>query len=100
MVVGYAVFERARGIPKVAPVLRPVQVLGTKGLPGYVAMVLAVLVIDYLGAVPRTDATLLVVVAVCGAAEFAAVRFATRRRHVPASPAASVADATTHPALT
>jgi hypothetical protein len=80
LIAGYALIERARAIPGAARAVRPVEIMGTKGLPGYVAMIMAVLVLDLLPGVPRTGVTAVLVATVCGLAELAAVRFAHRRR--------------------
>jgi hypothetical protein len=61
-------------------VMRPVELLGAKGLPGYVVMVLAVLALDFVPHFPRHDGGLLVVVAVCALAEWAALTITSRRR--------------------
>jgi hypothetical protein len=76
LVAGYALVERLRTHRLVAVALRPVAVLGSKGLPGYVTMVLVILALDFMPAVPRNDLTLIGVVVICGVAEFVAVRTA------------------------
>ena len=81
LVTGYVVIERSHRVPGVRSVLRAVAVLGTKGLPGYATMVVALLVIDeFLPTWPRNDLMLIAVVAVCATGEFAAIRLGKRRR--------------------
>jgi hypothetical protein len=80
LVAGYAVIERGRRYPWVCTALRPLEVLGSKGLPGYVTMVLAVMVIDVLHNVPRTDPVAIGIVVLCGVAEYVALRMTKRRR--------------------
>jgi hypothetical protein len=82
IVVGYALIERIRQAPLVARVLRPFEVLGSRGLPGYVTMVVGLLVLDAATAIPRNDVVLWLLVALCGISELMATRFATRRRRV------------------
>ena len=58
-----------------------VAVLGTKGLPGYTTMVVALLVVDeFLPTLPRNDLMLIAVVAICATGELAAIRLGKRRR--------------------
>ena len=87
LVVGYAVIERARRLQTVARALRPLEILGTKGLPGYVAMVLTVLALDFVPGVPRGDAVLVVIAAICGLTEYAALHLQQQvRRSQPGAP--------------
>ncbi len=83
LVVGYAVVEWVRRVPSIARALRPVEVLGCRGLPGYVTMVLGILVLDVARWVPRNDLVAWVLIAVCGVAELVATRMAQRRRDSP-----------------
>ena len=65
LVTGYVVIERSHRVPGVRSVLRAVAVLGTKGLPGYTTMVVALLVVDeFLPTLPRNDLMLIAVVAI------------------------------------
>jgi hypothetical protein len=80
VVVGFAVCERLSRSRIGETVVRPLALLGRKGLPGYAAMVLALLALDELPGVPRNDLTVAAVVSVCGLAELAAVRFDAIRR--------------------
>ena len=59
--------------------LRPLEILGCRGLPGYVAMVLAILALDFARGVPRNDLVVGVVVLVCGVAEYTSQRVSRRR---------------------
>ena len=59
-----------RRVPWIATALRPVGVLRTwRGLPGYVTMVLGILLLDMLPGVPRNDVVPWLLIAACGAAE-------------------------------
>jgi hypothetical protein len=82
IVVGYAIIEHVRRTRLVARVLRPFEVLGSRGLPGYVTMVLGLLALDAAASIPRNDAVLWILVAVCGISELAATRLAIRRRRL------------------
>jgi hypothetical protein len=88
LVTGYAGFQRARRVPSVNRALRPLEILGAKGLPGYVAMVLAVLVIDFLPDLPRGDAMLVAIATICGLTEYGAIHL--RRQPSPHLIAATV----------
>jgi hypothetical protein len=79
LVTGYAMINAARRSRHLTRILRPVEILGSKGLPGYAAMVVTILVLHTLPRVPRNDLMLIAVTVVCGAAEYGAVRFANRR---------------------
>jgi hypothetical protein len=74
LVTGYAFLERVRAIRIGEVVLRPVAMMGTKGLPGYVTMILTVVVLDFVPVIPRDDLSLIGVVALCTFAEYVAVR--------------------------
>jgi hypothetical protein len=80
LVVGYTLIEWARGVPWIATALRPAAVLGWRGLPGYVTMVLGILLLDLLPGVPRNDLVVWLLIASCGVAEFVATRSARRHR--------------------
>jgi hypothetical protein len=88
LVAGYTVLERGRRVPWVNAMLRSIEIMGTKGLPGYVTMVLAVMVLDVVPGLPRNDGTAIVIAILCGAAEYAAVLLARQRRE----PSAVAAD--------
>jgi hypothetical protein len=79
LVTGYTLIEAARRSRRLARILRPLEILGSKGLPGYAAMVVTIIVLHTLPHVPRNDLTLIAVTVVCGAAEYGSVRFAGRR---------------------
>ena len=80
LVVGYTLIEWLRQYGWPRRVFVVVAIAGSKGLPGYVAMMVAVLVLQAAPGVHRTDATVIFVVLVCAAAEFAALKFDAWRR--------------------
>jgi hypothetical protein len=81
LITAYAVVDWSRHWPKVNRALRPLEILGVKGLPGYVAMVLTILVFAcFPGVVPRNDLTVVIVVIVAGLAEWGAWKRDQRRR--------------------
>jgi len=84
MVVLYAVISRARRLGWARRALVVVAVLGSKGLPGYVAMVVCLLVLELVPAIHRDDGVVLVVVVICGVVEYLALRFDGRHRAVDA----------------
>ncbi len=75
LVIGYAVFESIGRLRWTAMPQRPLQILGTKGLSGFVAMVLCVLFLDVNPSLPRNDVVLVLILAVCGLTEFGMARF-------------------------
>ncbi len=76
----FALIERSSRNPAMAKLLRVFRILGAKGLPGFAAMVVAILTLDMLPSIPRTDSTILCVYAVCYATEFLALELERRRR--------------------
>lgn len=80
LVVGYAVLTWVRQFDIARKPLAGIEVLGSKGLPGYVAMVLSILVVSMMPWFPRRDLTVVLVVIVCGFAEWGAVRFDRHRK--------------------
>jgi hypothetical protein len=90
LVAGYGLVESARRTSPISRALRPVETLGRKGLPGYATMVLAVLVLDFLPSIPRNDATVALIVVVCGVAEYLAVEFDNWRRSLASNPPAAL----------
>jgi hypothetical protein len=75
IVTGYAVIHWLLRQPAVGRQLGRMAILGRKGLPGYVAMVATLTVLDLVPQLPRNDVTILVVIAISGATEVLAVRF-------------------------
>jgi len=63
-----------------ARVLRPLEIVGTKGLPAYVAMVVMILLIGFVPDVPHNDLVLVVMATVCGAVEYASIQLTRARR--------------------
>jgi hypothetical protein len=83
LTAGYAVLEHLLRTPAAWP-LGVVAIAGSKGLPGYVAMVLSLLVLQMRPSIHRNDAVVAVVVLVCGLTEYVALRLDVRRRsHSP-----------------
>jgi hypothetical protein len=81
LITAYAVIDRVRGSSDLAAkLLHPIEILGLKGLPGYVAMVLTVLVLNAFPGVPRNDFMVVVVIVICGFAEYGAWKFDAWRR--------------------
>ncbi len=73
--------------------LRPLQLLGTKSLAGFVAMVLCVLFLDVNPSLARNDVVLVLILVVCGLAEFGTAYFGgwrARARAVWATRAAPI----------
>jgi hypothetical protein len=84
LVVGYVVVERGLAYRWVATLLTPIRILGSKGLPGYAALQVAVVGLDLFPDLPRNDMVIIAVVIVCGLTEYAAVRWQEwRRRPAP-----------------
>jgi hypothetical protein len=90
MVTGYVVIDRARRLPAAARVMRPVEIIGSKGLPGYVAMVLCLLVIGDVHWLGRGDLAVVAIAGVCLATEYVAVRLGRRRARLGDRAAAAV----------
>jgi hypothetical protein len=99
LITAYAVVDWARRWAVIDTVLRPVEILGVKGLPGYVAMVLTILFFATFPSLPRNDLTVIFVVLVAGCSEYGAwklaqrrsTRSATRRQQQPAAVSAASA---------
>ena len=87
LITAYAILDRARRWPVVDTLLRPVEILGVKGLPGYVAMVLTILFFATFPSLPRNDLTVIFVVLVAGCSEYGAWKLAQRRSTRTAVPA-------------
>jgi hypothetical protein len=79
LITVYAFLDWARRWPVVDTILRPVEILGVKGLPGYVAMVLTILFFATFPSLPRNDLTVIFVVLVAGCSEYGAWKLAQRR---------------------
>ena len=102
LVTGYAVLESIARLRWTAIPLRPLEILGTKGLSGFVALVLCVLFLDVNPSLARNDVVLVLILVVCGLTEFGTARFEAwwraRARAVPATRAAPTpVDAATSP---
>ena len=76
LVTGYAVLESIARLRWTVMPRRFVQILGTKGLPGFVAMVLCVLFLDVYPSLPRNDVVLMLILVVCGLTEFGTAHLA------------------------
>jgi hypothetical protein len=80
MVVAFSLIDRCGPIPRLGPPLRIVGTVGSKGLPGYTTMVLAILTLDLVPSIPRNDLVNLSVMVLCGCAEYIALRWHARPR--------------------
>lgn len=80
IIAGYSVLEWLRRYPLACKLLHPIEILGLKGLPGYMAMVLTILVIASMPQIPRNDVIVVFVIVVAGFAEWGAYRFDRWRR--------------------
>jgi hypothetical protein len=87
LVTAYVVLDRLRQRYRLVDrVLKPIEILGLKGLPGYAAMVLFILVLNAFPGVPRNDLMVVITIVVCGVAEYGAWKLdAWRRRPRPAA---------------
>ena len=75
LVTGYAVLESIARLRWTKIPLRALQILGTKGLSGFVAMVLCVLFLDVNPSLARNDVVLVLILVVCGLTEFGTACF-------------------------
>ena len=80
IITGYTVLEWARRYPLGRKLLHPIEIFGLKGLPGYMAMVLTILVFASMPQIPRNDVVVVFVIVVSGFAEWGAYRFDRWRR--------------------
>ncbi|MEY2525094.1 MAG: hypothetical protein QOJ66_3659 [Ilumatobacteraceae bacterium] len=80
MVVAFPLIDRLWRVPPVVRPLRTVGILGSKGLPGFATMVLAILALDLVPSIPRSDPVNVAVMVLCGCAEYVALRRHTRNR--------------------
>jgi hypothetical protein len=80
LVAAYAILDRCLEAPMARKLLTPIRTLGSKGLPGYAALQVTVLLLDTSPRFPRTDTVILAVVTVCGLTEYLAVRLQQRRK--------------------
>ncbi len=78
MVYGAIEFLRRSALARRA--LVPLAIVGSKGLPGFVTMVVAILVLQTVPGVEPSDLIVILVVVVCGLAELAALRLDGWRR--------------------
>jgi hypothetical protein len=79
LVIGYAAIDALRRSRRAARLVRPVEILGSKGLPGYVAMIAVILLIDFVPGFPHNDLVLAGIATVCGAVEYASIQLARAR---------------------
>jgi hypothetical protein len=93
LVIGYALLEATSRLRWTARFQRPLQVLGTKALAGFVAMVLCVLILDVNPSLPRNDVVLVLILVVCGLTELGTAGF--ERWRARARPVRSIASAST-----
>jgi hypothetical protein len=75
LVTGYVVLEWIARFWWTGIALRPLQILGTKSLAGFVAMVLCVLFLDVNPSLARNDIVLVLILVVCGLTAFGMMRF-------------------------
>jgi hypothetical protein len=61
-------------VPPLTRPLRTLSIVGSEGLPGFATMVLAILVLDLVPSIPRSDPVNLAVMVLCGCAEYLALR--------------------------
>jgi hypothetical protein len=80
MVAAYVVLERALRYRAATTLLAPLRILGSKGLPGYAALQVAIVVLDLVPALPRNDGMVVLVVTICGFTEYGAVALQQQRR--------------------
>ena len=79
LVTGYTIIDAARRSRRLARIVRPLEILGSRGLPGYAAMVITVLILQEFRGMPRNDLMLVAVTVVCGVAEYSSMRLASHR---------------------
>lgn len=97
LVTAYVVIDALRRrYDLAARLLKPLEILGLKGLPGYAAMVLIVLVMNAFPGVPRKDLTVVLVVVLCGLAEYGSWKFDAWRRQRHRNAAVASPGAPTH----
>jgi hypothetical protein len=80
MVIAFPFIDRLRRVPPLIRPLRTVGILGSKGLPGFATMVLAILALDLVPSIPRSDPVNVAVMVLCGCAEYIALRRHVRKR--------------------
>jgi hypothetical protein len=80
MAVAFPLIDRLWRVPPLVPPLRMVGILGSKGLPGFATMVLAILALDLVPSIPRSDPVNVAVMVSCGCAEYVALRRHARKR--------------------
>jgi hypothetical protein len=81
LVTAYVVIDAVRRrYDLAARLFKPLEILGLKGLPGYAAMVLIVLVMNAFPGFPRKDLTVVLVVVLCGLAEYGSWKLDAWRR--------------------
>ena len=90
LVTGYTIIDAARRSRRLARIVRPLEILGSRGLPGYAAMVITVLILQEFRGMPRNDVMLVAVTVVCGVAEYSSMRLANHRRLTMSQPTARV----------
>jgi hypothetical protein len=80
IIVAVPLLEKGRRVPVLVTPLRILGAVGSKGLPGFATMVLAILALDLVPSIPRSDPVNVAVIVLCGCAEYAALRWHARRR--------------------
>jgi hypothetical protein len=80
LLTAYVVLDWSRRYRLARQIMAPLQILGVKGLPGYVAMVLTILFFATFPSLPRNELTVVIVIVVAGLAEYGSWRWATRTR--------------------
>ena len=74
LLVAFPLIDRLWRVPPLTRPLRTLSIVGSKGLPGFATMVLAILVLDLVPSIPRNDPVNLAVMVLCGCAEYLALR--------------------------
>jgi hypothetical protein len=88
LVAGYVIIEWVLRWRPMGVLLTPVRILGTKGLPGFVALQVTTVLIDLFPGAPRNDGVLIAVLVVCGITEYLTFTWQERRRRPAAPPPA------------
>ena len=93
MVVAFPLIDRLWRAPPLDRPLRMLGVVGCKGLPGFATMVLAILALDLVPSIPRSDPVNVAVMVLCGCAEYVALRAHERKWAAQTAAAPSTAPA-------
>ena len=80
IVAAHAAVEQLLARRRIGRLIAPLGILGLKGLPGYVTMVVVVAALDLYTALPRNDVVIALIVVACGIAEYTAVQLERSRK--------------------